>query len=80
MRAILAAFIFAFLAIPALAQPSARQQGELPGQQRTKDQRDAQRPVHPELKAKRAREEERAAKSALERLPDKPFDPWRNVR
>ncbi len=33
-----------------------------------------------EQKKKKAEDQERAAKAAIEKLPDQPFDPWRNVR
>ena len=77
MRVILVAFMVSFLvalpAIPAQAQQSVEQL-------RSKSKAQAEKPVSPQQKIKKAREEERAAKSAIEMLPDKPYDPWRNVR
>ena len=69
MRIILIALFVAVLAIPAQAQ-------WMKGKPRT----DAGQPQSAELRKKKARDEEKAAKSALERLPDRPFDPWRNSR
>jgi hypothetical protein len=83
MRVILVALLAAASQVlapllPAQAQP--RRQTEVPGHQKGWDDRDTGRSLSPEARAKKARDEERAAKSAIERLPDKPFDPWRKVR
>ncbi len=71
MRIVLAALAIALLVVPALAQSmkGKRGTGASAGQAQSSD-----------LKKKKERAEEKAAKSALDKLPDKPFDPWRTMR
>jgi hypothetical protein len=47
---------------------------------RGKRQSDPNQAQSAEAKSKKARAEEKAAKSAIEQLPDKPYDPWRTMR
>jgi hypothetical protein len=67
MRIVLIALMVALLAIPAQARG-----GKKGGAQNHPQSADA--------KKKKASAEEKAAKSALDRLPDKPFDPWHTMR
>ena len=71
--ALMAALMAALPTVPATAQQSVE------GLRAKNKPREA-RQLPPELQRKKTRDEERAAKSALERLPDKPYDPWRNTR
>lgn len=82
MRIFLIAFMIAMLAIPAGAQPlSSRGPADQPAEHmRSKHQRSTEKAMSPAENIKKTREEERAANSALQRLPDKPYDPWRNAR
>jgi hypothetical protein len=70
VRIILVASIIALLAIPAHAQ---RGHGGGKAQSAAGQQQSA------ETKRKAA-EEDKAAKTAIERLPDKKYDPWRTMR
>jgi hypothetical protein len=79
MRVILIALMVATPAVAAQAQtPFQRQQRD--PQMRNDSQSRPEQTLSPEMRRKKAREEESAAKSALDRLPDKPFDPWQKVR
>jgi hypothetical protein len=69
MRIILVALITAVFVLPAQAQRMKGKRGGDPNQAQSVD-----------AKKKKASQEERAAKSALDKLPDKPFDPWRTMR
>ena len=69
MRVILVALMMALMAIPAHAQRGRGPQGS-----------GAANSQSPDAKKKKATEEEKAAKTALDRLPDKPYDPWRTMR
>ena len=68
MRVILVALMVALLAIPAQARGGKKGGG------------DQNQPQSVDAKKKKANAEEKAAKSALDRLPDKPFDPWHTMR
>ena len=70
MRIVLVALTIALLAIPAQAQQARGkpQPAAGAGQQQAAE------------KKRKAAEEDKAAKAAIERLPDKKFDPWRTVR
>jgi len=70
MRIILVALMIALLAIPAHAQ---RARGAGNPQSAAQQQQSAE-------KKRKAAEDDRAAKAAIERLPDKKFDPWRTMR
>ena len=69
MRIILVLLWIALLAIPAQAQRGHGKRNAAAGQAQSAD-----------AKKKKASEEERAAKAALSKLPDKPYDPWGRMR
>jgi hypothetical protein len=69
MRIILVALMVALMAVPAHAQRGRGKQGS-----------GAANSQSPDTKKKKATEEEKAAKSALDRLPDKPYDPWHSIK
>jgi hypothetical protein len=71
MRIVLATLAAVLLVVTAQAQPMKGKRGANPsaGQAQSDD-----------IKKKKERAEEKAAKSALDRLPDKSFDPWRTMR
>jgi hypothetical protein len=64
MRVFLVAAIAAGLTVPAVAQP-------LPKEHYERQER---------LKKKQKDEADRAYQSSVNKMPDKPYDPWRNVR
>jgi hypothetical protein len=68
MRVILIALVIVLLAIPAHAQRARGKPQSAAGQQQSAE------------KKRKAAEEDKAAKAAIERLPDKKFDPWRTMR
>lgn len=70
MRNFLFALIFAALTVPAYAQGMS---GGMPGGKGRHGQQ--QRTEQPKRKA-----DEKDYKSALDKLPDKKFDPWQGVR
>ena len=67
MRAFLIAAIVVGLAVPAMAQS----QGELREMKQKRDDAVAK---------KKKDETERAYQSSVSKMPDKPYDPWRNIR
>jgi hypothetical protein len=69
MRIILVTLIVAAFVLPAQAQRMKGKRGGDPNQAHSAD-----------AKKKKASQEEKAAKSALEKLPDKPYDPWKTMR
>ena len=69
MRIALILLITAAFVLPAQAQ---RMKGKRGGDSNQAQSADA--------KKKKAGQEEKAAKSALERLPDKSYDPWKTMR
>ena len=69
MRIVLILLITAAFVLPAQAQRMKGKRGGDPNQAQSAD-----------AKKKKAGQEEKAAKSALERLPDKPYDPWKTMR
>ena len=70
MRTFLVALAIVLLTVPAYAQ------GKSGGKRRhvTSD------PQSEGLRKKRAAESEKAYKSALDKIPNKPYDPWQNMR
>jgi hypothetical protein len=70
MRIVLMALWIALLAMPAQAQ---RAHG---GRHKS----DAAAAPSADTKKKKANAEERAAKAAIEKLPDRPYDPWGKMR
>jgi hypothetical protein len=66
MRTFIAAVIIALLTVPSFAQGMPGSKGHHGRAQSTEQ---------PKKKA-----DDKAYKSALDRLPDKKFDPWQNVR
>lgn len=70
MRVVVLAAVVASLATPCFAQGAQMKTGQQPptetGEQRSKREKTAA--------------EEKAARNAMERLPDKKFDPWRTAR
>jgi hypothetical protein len=69
MRTILVLLWIVLLAVPAQAQRSHGKRNADSGQAQSAD-----------AKKKKASEEEKAAKAALSKLPDKPYDPWGKMR
>jgi hypothetical protein len=69
MRIVWIALLTAAFVLPAQAQ---RMKGKRGG--------DANQAQSADAKKKKASQEEKAAKSALDRLPDKPYDPWNKMR
>jgi hypothetical protein len=67
MRAFLIAAIAAGLAVPAFAQDQ-------------KQLREMQQKRQEMLAKKKKEETERAYQSSVSKMPDKPYDPWRNIR
>jgi hypothetical protein len=67
MRIIVVTLMVALLAIPAQAQRM-RGKHQNAAQQQSAEQK------------RKAAEQDRAARAAIEQLPDKPFDPWRSMR
>jgi hypothetical protein len=65
MRSFIAAVIIALLTVPSYAQGMSKGQHG--------------RPQNAEQQPKK-KADDKAYKSALDRLPDKKFDPWQNVR
>ena len=76
MRAFIAAMIIALLTVPSYAQgmggPGADGQGMSGGKGRHGHAQNSEQP--------KKKSDDKAYKSALDRLPDKKFDPWQNVR
>lgn len=72
MRAFLIATIIALLTIPAAAQGMGTGMGG-GGKKRHSDQAEQKGPVKPKV-------DDKGYRSALDRLPDKKYDPWANQR
>jgi hypothetical protein len=83
MRIILAVFMAVLLVGSAQAQQAPpRPESDQPAQHMRGSKRGGgqAKTLSPDAKAKKASAEEKAAKAAIELLPDKPYDPWHTMR